>query len=513
MAANTNKEQRIKFSQLNLHKAISATATHDLFLSENLNKNSKDTDVFSYTGYISMIQEPHFNHKNFKVQGFSKNHRLYLGKPNSKNRAGIITSKDAKTWQVHQYCCEDVCTIGMHLHDGTVLAMSSVYMEYTQPTPGKPRPQPPPPPILKDLAAFCKRKGWLLVVGSDSNCHSTSFGSSNDNQRGFELMEWLSTTDLHVLNVGNSYTFSDVRRQEVIDITLGDSKSMDKIVDWHVSDTETMSDHRRIEFDYIVSKNRAPPKTNTYRNVKKTDWDLFNHILNEEVSDINTMSNDLNHLASRLETGIIKAYNAGCKERSIKGKRRPPWWNKELTKDQRRLHRAYVKKSRYKDIIYKEDYDRIKSEYRHNIIKAKNEGWKSYCNQLSDLNSAAKVKKVLQQGNQVHLGTVKTKNGEFTNSPEETLRELLNTHFPNLPVEEQYVPRDYGVSNLNVDEIFNLQSVRASFKSFSPYKSPGPDGIYPAMLQHGSDVILNLVVRIYQLSLIQGKIPDSWLRT
>ena len=66
----SNIESRIKFSQVNLHKAIAATATHDLFLSQDLSKNSKDVS-FKYDGYISLIQEPHFNHKSFKVSGFS----------------------------------------------------------------------------------------------------------------------------------------------------------------------------------------------------------------------------------------------------------------------------------------------------------------------------------------------------------------------------------------------------------------------------------------------------------
>ena len=507
-----NIESRIKFSQVNLHKAIAATATHDVFLSQDFSKNSKDIS-FKYDGYISLIQEPHFNHKTFKVSGFSRDHRLYLGRPNSKNRAGILTHKNAKTWQIHQYCNEDVCTVGMHLQDGNILIISSVYMEYTQAISGQPPPKPPPPQILKDLADFCQVKGWMLLIGSDSNCHSTSFGSSNDNQRGHELLEWLATTNLHVLNVGNAYTFSDVRRQEVIDITMGDTRVSEKVLNWHVSNSETMSDHRRIEFDLVVSKNRTPPKKDTYRNIKKTDWVLFNQILTKEISEIDTCTDNIDTLANKLEISIVKAYNSSCKERPIRGKRRPPWWNKSLTIGQRELHRAFVKKHRYDNVEFKEEYDRIKSEYRSNLVKAKNEGWKKFCDELSDLNTATKIKKVISSGNQIHLGSVKDHNGEYTSSPEETLRVLLDTHFPNLPETEQYVKQDYGVSNIDVDEIFNRQSVRASFRSFSPYKSPGPDGIYPAMLQHGSDAILDLVVRIFQISMQQGKIPKSWLRT
>ncbi len=77
------------------------------------------------------------------------------------------------------------------------------------------------------------------------------------------------------------------------------------------------------------------------------------------------------------------------------------------------------------------------------MVEAKNEGGKKYCDELSDLNTATKIKKVIFSGNQIHLGSVKDHNGEYTSSPEETLKVLLDTHFPNLPENEQYVKQDY----------------------------------------------------------------------
>ena len=500
-------QTRLKFSQINLHKAIAATAVHDNYLSLGLNSNNID---FTYAGFVSLIQEPNFNHKSFKITGFSKKHKLFCGKPNTKNRAGILVSKNINCWQINQFCSPDMCSVGMHLEDGTTLVISSVYMEYHQ-GPGAP---PPPPELLRELTTFCRTKGWSLLIGSDSNCHSTAFGSSNDNRRGVELMEWLSSTNLHILNKGNDYTFSDCRRQEVIDITIGDTKVLDKVVNWQVSSDETMSDHRRIEFDLIVSKNIADPNMdNSYRNVKKTDWSLFGQNLNKEISGINTSSENIDILTDRLENAIINSYNSSCKLRFFKGKRRPPWWNGNLSQTQRKLHRANVKNRRYNTAETKEAYDRLKSKYKSDIKTAKIEGWKRHCDELSDLTTASRIQKVLAQGNKIELGTVKNQQGDFTCSPEETLKVLLDTHFPSVPEEEQYVPRDFGVSNLDIDNIVNRQSVKACFKSFSPYKSPGPDGIYPAMLQHGSDAILDLVTHIYKLSITQGKVPKSWLRT
>ena len=137
-------QTRLKFSQINLHKAIAATAVHDNYLSLGLNSNNID---FTYAGFVSLILEPNFNHKSFKITGFSKKHKLFCGKPNTKNRAGILVSKNINCWQINQFCSPDMCSVGMHLEDGTTLVISSVYMEYHQ-GPGA----PPPPPGTAERA-------------------------------------------------------------------------------------------------------------------------------------------------------------------------------------------------------------------------------------------------------------------------------------------------------------------------------------------------------------------------
>jgi len=44
----------------------------------------------------------------------------------------------------------------------------------------------------------------------------------------------------------------------------------------------------------------------------------------------------------------------------------------------------------------------------------------------------------------------------------------------------------------------------------SPFKSPGEDGIFPALLQKGSTYLLNPIKCIYRASLALGYIPMAW---
>ena len=85
-------------------------------------------------------------------------------------------------------------------------------------------------------------------------------------------------------------------------------------MNWNVSKDETMSDHRRIEFDLIISKNINDINTDTsYRNVKKTDSKLFGQNLSKDIPGINTSTDNIDLLTSRLEDAIIKSYNSSCK--------------------------------------------------------------------------------------------------------------------------------------------------------------------------------------------------------
>jgi hypothetical protein len=46
--------------------------------------------------------------------------------------------------------------------------------------------------------------------------------------------------------------------------------------------------------------------------------------------------------------------------------------------------------------------------------------------------------------------------------------------------------------------------------SFAPYKSPGVDGIFPALLQEGREVVIPYLVRIFRACLATGYVLAIW---
>lgn len=77
-----------------------------------------------------------------------------------------------------------------------------------------------PGKMVRDILEFCSGNGTPLILGCDTNSHHTLWGSSDTNQRGIELVEFLASTDLEILNQGTEPTFVTVNRSEVLDVTF-----------------------------------------------------------------------------------------------------------------------------------------------------------------------------------------------------------------------------------------------------------------------------------------------------
>jgi hypothetical protein len=118
-------------------------------------------------------------------------------------------------------------------------------------------------------------------VGCDSNAHYTACGSTNCNDRGEALIEFLKSSNLQIFNTGNESTFCTTVRQEVIDITLGTYELLDSIVVWEVSLDPSLSDHRHILFTL-----RGSVPVLLTRNPRGTNSSSFREELRERLEGV-----------------------------------------------------------------------------------------------------------------------------------------------------------------------------------------------------------------------------------
>jgi hypothetical protein len=147
-------------------------------------------------------------------------------------------------WMLPGFSCRDLVAVLIKYNEEGVerrLVVCSAYLPYDSK-------DPPPSKELEDLVHYCEKENLYLVVGCDSNAHHSVWGSTNCNNRGEALLEFLNTTNLEILNWGNEPTFCSGGRSEMIDITLGSLRLLESIIGWEVSSEPSLSDRRNILF-------------------------------------------------------------------------------------------------------------------------------------------------------------------------------------------------------------------------------------------------------------------------
>jgi hypothetical protein len=92
---------------------------------------------------------------------------------------------------------------------------------------------------------------------------------------------------------------------------------------------------------------------------------------------------------------------------------------------------------------------------------------------------------------------------------------LLVTHFPNSTVMDSGTVPAAACHTKRLDwkvaaRIVTHRRVGWAIDSFASYKSPGMDGIFPALLQEGREVLIPYLVRIFRACLATGYVPAMW---
>ena len=105
--------------------------------------------------------------------------------------------------------------------------------------------------------------------------------------------------------------------------------------------------------------------------------------------------------------------------------------------------------------------------------------------------------------------------GRRTQSEGETLELLLTTHFPNSEITQETAAPSAVLPARRPDwrlatTVVTYRRVEWAIDSFAPYKSPGLDGIFPALLQKAREVVIPHLVKIFRACLETGYVPAIW---
>lgn len=121
---------------------------------------------------------------------------------------------------------------------------------------------------MGQLDMFLEKSDSSLLIGGDFNAKHDAWGSLTADAKGSDLMDWISSRNLHLLNLGSTSTFDTVRAgqrfKSVIDLTICSSSILPYVNSWMVMDEETSSDHRYIKITLAASKKSFTQTTNRY---------------------------------------------------------------------------------------------------------------------------------------------------------------------------------------------------------------------------------------------------------
>ncbi|XP_054081912.1 uncharacterized protein LOC128919970 [Zeugodacus cucurbitae] len=193
----------------------------------------------------------------------------------------------------------------------------------------------PRPMLLRQALLETQRKNIGAIVGSDANSRHEIWGSTDTNQRGESLFEFIVDLDLCICNRGKSPTFVTAGREEVLDLTLVSNSIAPLISDWKVLEDHSFSDHRCIGF----SLDEIRPPTNIIGTLGKQTGTCTpkGSVL---LSEIHRRRNPCVDIFS---SGGNYALESSCPLTKPKGRGRRIWWTLELSEIRASVRRPFKK--------------------------------------------------------------------------------------------------------------------------------------------------------------------------
>ena len=224
---------------------------------------------------------------------------------------------------------------------------------------------------FESLVKYCKEKSLPLIVGADSNAHSTYWGPSQ-NRRGQEFEDFIAENELFVLNDGVKPTFIQGNRRSWIDVTLRNKFALDKNlgVNWCVEDEFSFSDHQLITFSAKV----LPAKPQLKRDFSKIHWRRFKAEVEKKVWRID---GDLDSKTSSLIDAITSALDTQAPKCEVKAvKPQPRWWSSTHTKLKKDINKLL--RNRFANFDQAK-LDDLRSQFKREVSDAKKESFKKFC--------------------------------------------------------------------------------------------------------------------------------------
>lgn len=376
---------------------------------------------------------------------------------------------------------------------------------------------------LEELVNYVKSKNLKIIIATDSNSHHEFWGDKRTDNRGISIIDLITEGDLTILNNSNTPTFTSHVGSSCIDLTIVSFNTFDLVSGWRVEQEYNFSDHKAIKF----SIKNAKHDIKKHRVIKKTNWKRYTQLLESKQgafdTDQPTSIRELEHLSKELNKAIIASYESSCRLKRIKHKDKD-WCDEKLLEKRKEVRAAFnhTKKTSLSIQAKAKALAKFKTKrdkYKKTLRKGKRESWKRFTSSLEKVSDIAKLQKILDNKSPPKLSSLLKEDGTFTKTEKETSDVIMKACFPdcwpmNSPETEHEIQVNMGeVEKNEIMNSINEEDIKWAIASFSPFKTAGGDGIFPALLQRAGVLIIPPLLKIYRASIWLGHIPTCWRDT
>jgi len=368
-----------------------------------------------------------------------------------------------------------------------------------------------------------------VILSMDSNSHSTVWFDKKTDKRGRQVLKFISSNNLNLLNCVNKPTYmaprdfgsSKSNGETMIDLTMAGEGVIGLIDEWTVSDEIFNSDHKNIEFT-INSSNieleHSTSSTNIYH-IDKDSLEKFGAVMHNDyhfneqiIQSIDTKEK----MEEEIEqfTGIIQNTAAHAfKEKQIQPTTNP-WWTEELQRAKeykKKLYRKYrrVMKDNFEPLkeTYKKEYWTQKKKYEDMMVKARTDSWKNFCSATQDpwCPPYKLMKRDFMKAKPVPL--FQKDDGDYCLSEEENQNFMLEKFFPLADDEDE----QFEVCNTSPNDVpFTNEEVHFAISRLQDKKSPGIDLINAEMIKTLHRMHGKFFAEIFNKCLELKCFPKGW---
>jgi ribonuclease HI len=377
---------------------------------------------------------------------------------------------------------------------------------------------------INNLMKHVTENNLDIIIGTDSNSHNNLWGDPRNDERGQAIIDFSIEHNLTIVNDSSVPTYSSGQRNSCIDLTLVSQNLFNKTINWKVELDDIGSDHRLITFEISDSdtkeqKIRTKRKTKWIRYAEKVEIKL-DTLLNVEITNVREQENLVNSLTATL----INNYHLHCKEKTYKFKNDMEWYSPKLQeeknhlkKEEKKMRALFHQGSDTESIEEsKKKFRELKLKYNKNIQKAKNLNYKNQMSKLENTKDTARLQKLMENRTDNKIGTLIKEDNSYTTNEEETVEELMTTHFPDCEkiIHNQHAEETLTIADNNdmeiIKRITDIDKIIMAINSFEGFKASGQDGIFPALIQKVQHKIAPILQKIFTFNLTYGYIPKAW---